>query len=186
MTYQKAKYGEVGTFTGELIDLLNPDPEKFRKLDIAHHLAMQCRFNGAVTSFYSVAQHSVMGMTLCKDYAKRAFILHDAPEYILGDWVKPLKMVFKELCPEIIEIEKRVEAAIYARYGVEITPEIQAEVDRVDLYMLQLENGYLRPRHERLEAPGSFVKDGLLFPWDWKKARTEYIKAFDFLFGDID
>lgn len=179
-----ARKGEVGTFRGELIDILNPDPSKFHRLDIAHHLAMQCRFNGGVKAFYSVAQHSVMGATICREFARQAFLLHDASEYLLGDWVKPLKIVFGELCPEVLEIEKRLQCAIYEHYGVEVTPEVQAEVDRVDTYMLQLENAYLRRDHPHIEAPGSYVRTGLLMPWDWQHAREQYLRKWDALFGD--
>ena len=76
--------------------------------DIAHGLAFQCRFNGQTGTFYSVAQHSLMVMSLVPEELQFAALLHDAAEAYLGDMVKPLKNLF----PECSRIEAHVMSII--------------------------------------------------------------------------
>ena len=54
----------VSTFLGNRFFLTNPHIDDVAIEDIAHGLAYQCRFNGQTRAFYSVAQHSLMVMSL--------------------------------------------------------------------------------------------------------------------------
>lgn len=106
----------IQTYTGRQFDLVNPDPMLVDIEDIAHALSHTCRFGGHTEKFYSVAQHSwVVSATVAPEHAFLA-LLHDAAEAYIGDLIRPLKRL---LCPQIDEIESRIQAAILARYEVE-------------------------------------------------------------------
>lgn len=79
--------------------------------DIAHALGMQCRFNGMVRHFYSVAEHSVIVSLLMKELDlgdPMEGLLHDAHEAYVGDMVSPWKPVL----PEWKRFEDHVELAM--------------------------------------------------------------------------
>ena len=81
----------IQTFTGNAFWPLDPDPKEVRIKDIAHSLSMQCRFNGATSEFYSVAQHCVIVSNLVPDEFALEGLLHDASEAYLCDLPKPIK-----------------------------------------------------------------------------------------------
>lgn len=83
------------TFSGGKFYPLAPHAEDVKLVDIAHALAMKCRFAGHCRSYYSVGQHCVLGAEQAErdgdlDLA-RAFLLHDAAEAYLFDCPKPIK-----------------------------------------------------------------------------------------------
>lgn len=82
---------KVLTYTGRVFDVLNPSAKDIDILDIAHSLAMQCRFNGHCNQFYSVAQHCVILSHQVDQYFAREALLHHAAEAYIGDIVTPLK-----------------------------------------------------------------------------------------------
>lgn len=79
------------TYTGRKFYPLHPKSEDMDILDVAHHLSMQCRYNGACHSFYSVAEHCVIGSYLVPQELAFDFLMHDAPEAWLGDFIRPIK-----------------------------------------------------------------------------------------------
>jgi hypothetical protein len=79
------------TCSGRQVDLLAPSPDAIVIGDIAHHLALQVRWVGAVRSFYSVAQHSVHVAQIVPGEHRLWALLHDASEAYLGDVSAPLK-----------------------------------------------------------------------------------------------
>lgn len=86
----------VATYTGRQFWPLDVRPEDLVLDDIAHALALQCRFNGHVREFYSVAEHSVRVSWVLEQGGQPVEIqlwglLHDAPEAYIGDMVRPLK-----------------------------------------------------------------------------------------------
>jgi len=83
--------------------------------DIAHALSNMCRFGGHTSAFYSVAQHSVIVSQHCSD--KRYGILHDASEAFLVDIPRPIKHSGE--FASYREIERRVQRAIYGRFGLD-------------------------------------------------------------------
>ena len=76
------------TVSGWRVDVLHPRVEDVDLEDIAHGLSMQCRYNGHVPRFYSVAQHSLAVAELVPDPNA---LLHDAAEAYLGDVIRPVK-----------------------------------------------------------------------------------------------
>lgn len=76
----------------EWIDVLHPNPARISIPDMAHRLALQCRFSGACSRHYSIAEHSI---NVAKFVPRRIAIhglLHDAHEAYLGDVIRPLKV----------------------------------------------------------------------------------------------
>lgn len=109
---------------------LDPRPDDFSIEDIAHHLALTCRYGGATRFFYSVAEHSVLVSYHVPPHLALHGLLHDAAEAVVGDTIQPIKML-----PEW-EAVRRVEdlnfRAICRRFGLAWGSEIDEVVGEVD------------------------------------------------------
>src|SRR2546430_9727092 len=87
--------------SGRRLDLLDPSPLDIEIADIAHGLARVARWNGQTEGahIYSVAQHSLLVETIADQVtrldqpSRLAVLLHDAPEYVIGDMISPFKAV---------------------------------------------------------------------------------------------
>lgn len=94
------------TFTGKAFFPLAVNVEDIDEFDIAHSLAMQCRYNGHVSQFYSVAEHCVHMSYIVPEQDALWALLHDATEAYVGDMVRPLKKnipIFSEIEDKIME-----------------------------------------------------------------------------------
>ena len=126
--------------SGRRLDLLDPSPLDIEIEDIAHGLARVARWNGQTTGphIFSVAQHSLLvdsialalepGLTR----ADRLFmLLHDAPEYVIGDMISPFKAMIGDAYKSV---EHRILAAILLRFSLppEPTPELAKLCKRAD------------------------------------------------------
>lgn len=114
--------------SGRRLDILDPSPLDVELTDIAHGLARVARWNGQTLGDYpySVAQHSVLVLEIFKalnpgadDRALLYTILHDAPEYVMGDIISPFKTV---MGGNYKEVENRLLAAIYLRFSLPANP----------------------------------------------------------------
>lgn len=125
---------EYMTFSGKLVDLLKPKAGDVLLDDVAHHLAMICRFGGAVAEHYSIAGHCVLVSKILEmDYPddrelQFAGLLHDASEAYVGDVVSPLKHQLPGYAP----IEDRWMREIGAAFGVDYKLFDDPRVHRAD------------------------------------------------------
>lgn len=114
--------------SGRRLDILDPSPLDVELSDIAHGLARVARWNGQTLGDYpfSVAQHSVfvheVFRALNPDADARALLyalLHDAPEYVMGDIISPFKVV---MGGNYKEVENRLLAAVHMRFSLGAIP----------------------------------------------------------------
>ena len=113
--------------SGRRLDLLDPSPLDVEIEDIAHGLARVARWNGQTKGghIFSVAQHALLVEALARAktprldaQARLAVLLHDAPEYVIGDMISPFKAVIGD---SYKAVEHRLLAAIHLRFGLPAT-----------------------------------------------------------------
>ena len=126
--------------SGRRLDLLDPSPLDIEIEDIAHGLAFQARWNGqTIGDFaYSVAEHSLLVEELftlinpALDVKWRlAALLHDAPEFVIGDMISPVKAA---VGPGYAELDDRLTRAVHLRFGLPavIPSEIKKKIKQAD------------------------------------------------------
>ncbi len=109
--------------SGRRLDLLDPSPLDVEVGDIAHGLARVARWNGQTSGdhAFSVAQHSLVVEYIFRQLGEATpdqclmALLHDAPEYVIGDMISPFKSV---VGGGYKVVEKRLEAAVHLRFGL--------------------------------------------------------------------
>lgn len=110
--------------SGRRLDLLDPTPVDIEIEDIAHGLAFVARWNGQTMGDwpYSVAEHSLLVEEIYTRMTPRAeprwqlaALLHDAPEYVIGDMISPVKAA---VGPDYGALDDRLSMAIHIRFGL--------------------------------------------------------------------
>ena len=160
--------------SGRRLDLLDPTPMDVEVEDIAHGLAFVARWNGQTRGDwpYSVAEHSLLveqifGLTSADPSPcwRLAALLHDAPEYVIGDMISPVKAVLGE---GYGALDARLAAAVHLRFGLPATlpREVKAAIKRADKVSAWLEAtriaGFSVPEADRLFGrPSEEVVAGL-------------------------
>lgn len=104
----------IMTFSGIYVNVLDLKPENILLEDIAHALAMQCRFAGHVREFISIAQHSVNVSKHVPEEHALWGLLHDASEAYVTDLPRPLK--YSSALVGFTELEERVQRVIAERF----------------------------------------------------------------------
>ena len=179
--------------SGRRLDLLNPSPLDVEIADIAHGLARVARWNGQTEGahIFSVAQHSLLVETIARQRARldRAsrlgVLLHDAPEYVIGDMISPFKAVIGDAYKAV---EARLLAAIRLRFGLpaELPAELAALIKAADRAAAYLEAtrlaGFSASEARRFfGAPHKFsavVERDYLVPWPAEVAEQRYLDRF--------
>lgn len=126
--------------SGRRLDLLDPTPVDIEIEDIAHGLAFVARWNGQTKGdfAYSVAEHSLLVESLfTRLYPKvpvkwrLAALLHDAPEYVIGDMISPVKAA---VGPGYEDLDQRLTTAIHVRFGLPaaLPKTIKSKIKRAD------------------------------------------------------
>jgi len=110
--------------SGRRLDLLDPQPADIEIEDIAHGLARVARWNGQTLGdhAFSVAQHALLveevAAVMEPNLERRwrlAALLHDAPEYVIGDLISPFKAA---VGLDYRAFEARLLQAIHLRFGL--------------------------------------------------------------------
>ena len=133
--------------SGRRLDLLDPTPVDIEVEDIAHGLAFVARWNGQTKGdfAYSVAEHSLLVETLFTRMQptapikwRLAALLHDAPEYVIGDMISPVKAAVGS---GYGELDERLTSAIHIRFGLPaaIPVAIKKQIKKADKVSARLE-----------------------------------------------
>ncbi len=126
--------------SGRRLDLLDPTPMDIEIEDIAHGLAFVARWNGQTHGdyAYSVAEHSILVEKLFTRMQPKApvkwqlaALLHDAPEYVIGDMISPVKAA---VGPGYGALDERLTAAIHIRFGLpaQIPVTVKKQIKKAD------------------------------------------------------
>jgi 5'-deoxynucleotidase YfbR-like HD superfamily hydrolase len=179
--------------SGRRLDLLDPSPLDVEMADIAHGLARVARWNGqtAGAHIFSVAQHSLLVETIARQGARLdrqrrlAVLLHDAPEYVIGDMITPFKAVLGD---SYKAIEARLLAAIHLRFGLPATlpGELVVLIKNADRAAAYLEAtrlaGFSAAEAGRFFGrPPKFsavIERDYLIPWPADVAEARYLERF--------
>ncbi len=133
--------------SGRRLDLLDPSPFDIEVEDIAHGLAFVARWNGQTRGEhpYSVAEHSLLVEDIFGRLApggeprwRLAALLHDAPEYVIGDMISPVKGA---VGPDYAAMDARLAAAVHLRFGLPaaLPPAVKSLIKRADRLSAWLE-----------------------------------------------
>ena len=183
--------------SGRRLDLIDPSPLDIEIADIAHGLARVARWNGQTSGahIFSVAQHTLLVEAVMRAERPRvdeklrlAALLHDAPEYVIGDMISPFKTV---LGGDYKVVEKRLLSAIHIRFGLppELSANITQQIKSADRGAAYLEAtmlaGFAEAEARRLfgRDPGlsAGVRDDYLTPWSAAKAEKRFLARFNSL-----
>jgi uncharacterized protein len=181
--------------SGRRLDLLDPSPLDVELDDIAHGLARVARWNGQTKGahIFSVAQHSLLVEVMARAKVPRldargriAVLLHDAPEYVIGDMISPFKAVIGD---SYKSVEKRLLGAIHLRFGLpaKLPETLQTLIKAADRCAAYLEATRLAG-FEEAEArqffgqPPKFsaaIERDYLTPWAADAAETRFREHFE-------
>jgi hypothetical protein len=179
--------------SGRRLDLVDPSPLDIEIEDIAHGLSRVARWNGQTSGahIFSVAQHSLLVEAIAGDAApdlsaraRLYVLLHDAPEYVIGDLISPFKA---QLGPGYKAIELRLLAAVHLRFGLAASPpapvaKFTKAADRTAAWLEAVAiAGFSREEAERtFQPPDGAVGDyrALLASWSADDAKRRFLERF--------
>lgn len=164
------------TYKGVEFSVPHFRPETINIEDIAHSLSLQCRFNGHIKQFYSVAQHSVLVCERVPPEDKLWGLLHDASEAYLSDVPAPMK----RLMADYLQLERALMRVICDVFGLPY--EMPATVKEADLRMLATE------KRDLVASPEPRVWDSIAnvepynlsvaVPWEPIAAEAVFLQEF--------
>ncbi len=175
--------------SGRRLDLLDPSPLDVEIADIAHGLARVARWNGQTSGphVFSVAQHSLLveriGLHLHPARTGTEgpeLLLHDAPEYVVGDIISPLKAAIGDAYRGV---EKRLLGAVRQRFGLPApAPAVTRRVKRADRIAAHIEAvrlaGFSEEEAARYFGPAVALPDPVLAlanPWPTGEAQARFL-----------
>lgn len=181
--------------SGRRLDILDPSPMDVELSDIAHGLARVARWNGQTSGDYpfSVAQHSVLVLELFRalypdatPVAQLQALLHDAPEYVMGDIISPFKAA---MGGNYKDVEDRLLSAVFLRFSLPaaMTATLAKQVKKADREAAFFEAihlaGFADAEARRLfgepSLPAFDVEafDRLIRPWPTREAQERFVAA---------
>ncbi|WP_417580149.1 hydrolase [Pelagibacterium sp.] len=185
--------------SGRRLDLLDPSPIDVELSDIAHGLARVARWNGQTKGDYafSVAQHSVLVLEIASamdpeidDKGRLYALLHDAPEYVMGDIISPFKAA---MGGNYRDVEARLLGAIHVRFGLPAIAstaltKLIKRADREAAFFEAVNLAGFAPDEARkffgeptlagFDLPGF---DRLIRPWPTQQAHDHFVDVFESL-----
>lgn len=192
--HQKPPRAWQRMLSGRRLDLLDPSPLDIEIEDIAHGLARVARWNGQTIGAhtFSVAQHTLLveailreGMPRADHRLRLATLLHDAPEYVVGDMISPFKTV---IGGSYKAVERRLLGAIHVRFGLPaaLPADLTVPIKAADTAAAYLEATRLAGfsetearrffgRPPRLSAD---MEADFLTPWSTTRAEKRFLARF--------
>jgi uncharacterized protein len=179
--------------SGRRLDLLDPSALDIEIEDIAHGLARVARWNGQTKGahIFSVAQHSLLTEAIARQQLRLdrsrllAILLHDAPEYVIGDMISPFKAVIGN---DYKAVEARLLAAIHVRFGLpaRLPPDLVELIKTCDRSAAHLEAtrlaGFSASEARRFFGPppkfSPVIERDYLTPWSVEVAQARYLQRF--------
>jgi uncharacterized protein len=183
--------------SGRRLDILDPSPMDVELSDIAHGLARVARWNGQTLGDYpfSVAQHSVLVLELFRmaspesdAVAQQQALLHDAPEYVMGDIISPFKAA---MGGNYKDVEARLLSAIFLRFSLpsSMPAPLAKQVKKADREAAYFEAVHLAGFADT-EARKFFGEpsvphfeldafERLIRPWPTREAQDRFIATFE-------
>jgi uncharacterized protein len=177
--------------SGRRLDLLNPSPLDIEIADIAHGLARVARWNGQTRGehAFSVAQHCLLVERLVQELEPKlsrkfrlAALLHDAPEYVIGDLISPFKAAVGF---DYKDFELTLLAAIHVRFGLSASQpaEIATLIKRADRISAHHEAvqlaGFARGEARRyFGVPPARLRTPKLVPLPPEAAEKQFLDRF--------
>ena len=177
--------------SGRRLNLLDPSPLDVEIEDIAQGLSRVARWNGQTSGdwAFSVAQHSL----LVEDLVRRLkpdtappwlliALLHDAPEYVVGDMITPFKSA---IGPDYKALEKRLLTAVHLRFGLPATTprELARDIKKADRAAAYLEAtqlaGFAPKEAKRLFGDAVEEESIELIPLAPDAAKTAFVTRFE-------
>lgn len=166
------------SYKGKRLFPLRPSVSDVDIEEIAHALAMKCRFNGHCSHFYSVAQHSVMVSQFVPRELALPGLLHDAGEYMLPDVVTPVKHQLKGFA----EIEEGVLDAVFKKFGILAVRSDEAAMRAIkvaDLQVLAIEARDLMPNKPEDWRIGYDADPYIeISPWGPEEAKEKFLARY--------
>lgn len=183
--------------SGRRLDILDPSPLDVELSDIAYGLARVARWNGQTEGDYpfSVAQHSVLVLEIFRTLNPVAnarsqlyALLHDAPEYVMGDIISPFKTV---MGGNYREVETRLLAAVHLRFALPAAPPdaLSRQIKKADkeaaffeaVHLAGFEPDEARKWFGEPTLPAFDLEgfDQLIQPWPAREAHDRFAGAFE-------
>lgn len=168
----------IRTYSGRMIDLRSPSASDISAVDIVTSLSRQNRYLGHTRHPLTVAQHVVLCSRAegcwCNRDERRWALAHDFHEAYLGDLCRPMLQTLGAISASVIEaiedLKVSLDLAVAARFGLNVTHEIEQRVSVIDDLILKVEMQSLGLATKT--SPG--MRDGgIVFPWNgqvWEPA----------------
>jgi len=194
---RKANRAWQRMLSGRRLDLLDPTPVDIEIDDIAHGLSRVARWNGQTNGKwpYSMADHSVMVERVFTEQNtgvgtrwQLSCLLHDAPEYVIGDMITPFKSFLGD---SYLEIDDRLSRAIHLRFGLpgELPVWVKKAIKKADKTVAYLEAvqiaGFSQDEAKRYIANPRTIPPHIISPLPPNKAKLAYRKRFDELMDNM-
>ncbi len=181
--------------SGRRLNLLDPSPLDVEIEDIAHGLARVARWNGQTKGAhaFSVAQHCMLVERIAVQIkpamareARLAALLHDAPEYVIGDLISPFK---RAVGINYKDLENKLQEAIHVRFGLTPRPSdaLHKLIKKADAWAAYFEAtqlaGFEAAEAKRFFGEPKDVPNKRLDPWGPVEAQNRFLKRFAELSG---
>jgi len=175
--------------SGRRLDLLDPTPVDIEIADIAHGLSFVARWNGQTVGDwpYSVAEHSLLVEQIFSHLNpavgarwQLAALLHDAPEYVIGDMISPVKAAVGQ---GYGLLDERLTAAVHLRFGLPAALPVQIkkiikQADKISAWLEAVQiAGFSRSEADRFfgHPPSPEVMDLEIRLRPPKEVRADFI-----------